>query len=131
MTFFFLSTETFAHTVKPFYSGYHSDLKVVSVVERCPLHKVFLKFTKFASKIWFRVLGDNAIDPKVCQESGVGEALRQHITEYHFYMIIWKPLVVKCLQYIKNSTNEVAKNIVRTNSQRKEEIVGHLQQKSP
>ena len=38
---FFLSTETFAHTVKPFYSGHHSDLKIVSVVERCPLHKVF------------------------------------------------------------------------------------------
>ena len=77
------------------------------------------------------MLGDNAIDPKVCQESGVGEALRQRITEYRFYMIIWKPLVGKCLQYVKNSTNEVANNIVCTNSQRKEEIVGHVQQKSP
>ena len=49
-------------------------------------------------------------------------------------MIIWKLLVVKCLQYVKNLINEVARNIVaviRTNSQRKEEIVGHLQQKSP
>ena len=49
-------------------------------------------------------------------------------------MIIWKPLVGKCLQYVKNSTNDVARNIVAmtgTNSQRKEEIVGHVQQKSP
>ena len=49
-------------------------------------------------------------------------------------MIIWKPLVGKCLQYVKHSTIEVAKNIVavvRTNSQCKEEIVRHVQQKSP
>ena len=80
------------------------------------------------------MLGDSAVDPKVCQEAGAGEGLRPYIRKYHVYMIIWELLVVKCLQCVKNLINEVARNIVaviRTNSQRKEEIVGHLQQKSP
>ena len=62
----------------------------------------------------------------------MGESLRQYIREYHVYMIIWKPLTGEYLQYLKNPTKEVAKNtvdVVRTNSQRKEELVGHVQQK--
>ena len=50
----------------------------------------------------------------------LGEALRQYIREYHVYMIIWKPLAGEYLQYVKNSTKEVANNTVRevrTNSQ--------------
>ena len=27
-------------TVKPLYSGHHRDFKIVSVIERCPLHRV-------------------------------------------------------------------------------------------
>ena len=47
--------------------------------------------------------------------------------------IIWKPLVGKCLQCVKKQTNEVDKNadaVVHSNSHCKEEMVGHLQQKS-
>ena len=85
----------------------------------------------FASKICSRVLGDDEIDPKVGQECGTG--LRQYIIGYHIYMIIWKPLVGKCLQCVKEQTNEVDKNVVavvRANSHCKE-VVGHVQQKSP
>ena len=48
-------------------------------------------------------------------------------------MIIWKSLLSKCLQYVKNSTNEVYINaiaVVRTNSHCKKEVVGHVRQKS-
>ena len=43
----------------------------------------------------------------------------QYFKEYHVYMIIWKLLVGQCLQYVKESTNEVDKNavaVVCTNS---------------
>ena len=49
-------------------------------------------------------------------------------------MIIWKSLVGECLQCVKGPNNEVDKNtvaVVRTNSYCKEEMVGHVQQKSP
>ena len=65
------------------------------------------------------LLEDSTIDPKVCQEAGVGEALIQYIRESHVYVIIWKPLVDECLQYVKKSTNKVEKNtvaVVCTNS---------------
>ena len=65
------------------------------------------------------VPGDSAIDPKACQETCVGEDLRQYIRESHVYMIIWKPLVGEFLQYVKKSTNEVEKNtaaVICTNS---------------
>ena len=58
----------------------------------------------------------------------------QYFKEYHVYMIIWKLLVGQCLQYVKESTNEVDKNAVAavcTNSHCKEEVVGHVQQKFP
>ena len=45
-------------------------------------------------------------------------------------MIIWKPLVGKCLQCLNESTNEVDKNgvaAVRANSHSKEEVDGHVQ----
>ena len=29
----------FSYTVKPVYSGHHRGLKIVSVIERCPLHR--------------------------------------------------------------------------------------------
>ena len=47
--------------------------------------------------------------------------------------MIWKPFFDKCLQCVKVPTNEVDKNVVaavHTNSHRKEEVVGHVQQKS-
>ena len=49
-------------------------------------------------------------------------------------MIIWKPLVGNCLQCVKEPTKEIDKNavaVVRTNSQYKEQVVGHVQHKSP
>ena len=52
---------------------------------------------------------------------------------YHVYMIIWKPLVGECLQSVKEPTSQVDKNgvaMVRINFHCKEEVVGHVQQKS-
>ena len=49
-------------------------------------------------------------------------------------MIIWKPLVCECLQYVKKPADEVDKNgvaVVRANSHYKQEVVGHEQQKYP
>ena len=49
-------------------------------------------------------------------------------------MIIWKPLVGEYLQCVKEPADEVDnKNVivVRTNPHCKEEVVGHVQQKSP
>ena len=65
------------------------------------------------------VSGDSAIDPKVCQETRVGENLRQYIRESHVYTRIWKPLVGEFLQYVEKLTIEVEKNtvaVVCTNS---------------
>ena len=49
--------------------------------------------------------------------------------------IIWKSLVGKCLQCVKETTNsKVDKNVlvmVRANSHGKGEVIGHVQQKSP
>ena len=62
---------------------------------------------------------DSTKKPKACQETCVGEDLRQYIKESHVYMIIWKPLVGEFLQYVKKSTNEVEKNtvaVIYTNS---------------
>ena len=44
-------------------------------------------------------------------------------------MIIWKPLIIECLQCVKETTNEKNKNavaVVCTNSHAKEEEVGHV-----
>ena len=49
-------------------------------------------------------------------------------------MIIWKLLVGECLQCVKELINEVDKNavaVVCNNSHSKEEVIGHVQQKSP
>ena len=49
-------------------------------------------------------------------------------------MIIWKPLVGKCLQCVEEQRNEVDKNAitgVRADSHSKGIVPGHLQQKSP
>ena len=61
-------------------------------------------------------------------------ASRQYIRVYDVYMIIWKSLIGECLQCVKKSTKKKEKNtvaVVRTNSHYKEEVVGHVQQKSP
>ena len=49
-------------------------------------------------------------------------------------IMFWKPLVGEFLQCIKEPTNEVDKNavaVICSNSQCKEEVVGHMQQKFP
>ena len=49
-------------------------------------------------------------------------------------MIIWKPLAGEYLQRVKEPPKKVYKNafsLVRTNSHCKEEVVAHVQQKSP
>ena len=68
-------------TVKPFFIGRHRDLKVVSVLETCPLHRRSFKLDYFVSKTYSRVLEYNAIDPKMCQEAGFGRR-RSLETEY-------------------------------------------------
>ena len=48
-------------------------------------------------------------------------------------MIIWKALIGECLQCVKEPNNEVDQNaaaVVGTNSHCREEVVGHVQQKS-
>ena len=55
------------------------------------------------------------------------------IRGYHAYMIIWKTLVGKCLQLVKEPINRVDKNavsLVCTNSHCRWEVVVHVQQKS-
>ena len=37
-------------TVKPLYSGYHRDFKIVSFIERCPLHRGFFQIGLFCFK---------------------------------------------------------------------------------
>ena len=47
-------------------------------------------------------------------------------------MIIWKPPVGECLQWLKEPPNKVDKNavaVVCTNSHCKKEVVGHVKQK--
>ena len=47
-------------------------------------------------------------------------------------MIIWEPLVGKCLQCVEERRNEVDKNaitVVRADSHSKRMVLGHLQQK--
>ena len=49
-------------------------------------------------------------------------------------MVIWKPLVGKCLQYAEEPRNKVNKHAitgVRADSHSKEMVLGHLQQKPP
>ena len=48
-------------------------------------------------------------------------------------MMILKPLVDECLQFVKKPTSKVDKNavaVVRTNFHSKEEVVDYVQQKS-
>ena len=56
----------------------------------------------------------------------MGEERLKTVWGNHVYMIIWKPLVGKCLQYLKELTNKVDKNsvaVARTNSHCKQEVV--------
>ena len=51
------------------------------------------------------------------------EAQWQYISGCHVYIIIWRPLVGKCLQCVKEPASEMDKNavaVVRTNSHGKE-----------
>ena len=54
---------------------------------------------------------------------------KDNILEDIMFMIFWKPLVGKCLQCVKDSTNGVEENVVavvRTYSHYTEEVVGHV-----
>ena len=58
---------------------------------------------------------------------GEKRASREYIREHCVYLIIWKSLFGKCLQCVKEPTNEVDKNavaVVRTNYHCKEGVVG-------
>ena len=49
-------------------------------------------------------------------------------------MEIWKPFAGECLQYVKEPSNKVDKNVVAmvgTNTHYKEKMVSHVQQRSP
>ena len=58
-------------TVKPFHSKHHQDLKIVSVTERCPLHRGSSQIGSFCFKTCSRKLGYSTIDPKVFKEAHV------------------------------------------------------------
>ena len=65
-------TKDCLYTVKPLDSGHNLDLKILSVVEKCLMHRGFFpKLACFVSKTCFRVLGYRALEPNVCQEAGV------------------------------------------------------------
>ena len=58
----------------------------------------------------------------------------EDIRGYHAYMIIWKSLVGKCVQCMKEPTNKMSNivvAVVSTNSRCKEVVFGHKQQNSP
>ena len=74
------------------------------------------------------VFGYSTIDSKVCQEDGVGEKKepKDNILEDIMFMILWKPLVGKCLHCVKEPTNGMEKNVVAVvcaNSLCKEEVM--------
>ena len=75
--------------------------------------------------------------PKSVKRPVLGEerASRQYVREYHVYMFVWKPLVSEWLvQCVKDPTSEMDKNTVAmvcTNFRCKEDVVDHVQQKSP
>ena len=49
-------------------------------------------------------------------------------------MEIWKPFAGECLQYVKEPSNKVDKNVVAMvgiNTHYKEKMVSHVQQRSP
>ena len=95
--------------MKPLYSGHHQNLKSYRGVRYI---EVLPKLASFTSKPYFRVLGYSVIEPKVCQNVGVG---RNQINA-------------------KEPINKVDKNaasLVRTNSHCKREAVAHVQQKFP
>ena len=76
------------------------------------------------------------LTPKLVKRPLLGKerAQKQHIRWHHVYMIIWKPLVGECLQCVKEPINKMDKDVVavvRTNSHCQEEVVSHVQQKSP
>ena len=54
----------------------------------------------------------------------------QYFRGHHAYIIIWKPLVSKCLQDVKEPTNEANKNAVvvpfRTDRYFKEQLVSYV-----
>ena len=82
------------------------------------------------------MLGILQWNPKCVKRSVLeeGRAQRQCIRGYHAYMIIWKPLVGKCLQHVKEPISKVNKNsvsVIRTDSHCKVEVAGLAQQKSP
>ena len=73
------------------------------------------------------MLGYSVIDLKVCQETGDGRRKpKDSMRKSRLYDNL-KPLVGKCLQYLKELTNKVDKNsvaVTRTSSHCKEEVVG-------
>ena len=117
---------------KPLYIRHHRDLKMVPVLGRCLLHRNSSLIDLFCSKL----LRYSGINPKVCQEAGIGRIQSLKAIYYKIsclYDNLEATLVGKCFQYVKEPTSEMDKKtvaVVRTNSHCKEEVVGHVQQKS-
>ena len=112
--------------MKSLYGGHHRYLEIVSVIEKCPLHRGSSHLGLFCLNWLFRVLCNRPQGVKrlVLLEK---RAQRKYIREHYVYLIIWKPLFGKCLQCVKEPTNEVDKNTVAmvcTNSHCKEGVVG-------
>ena len=86
------------------YSRHHWDIKVVSVIESVCYIEVLSMSAYFALKIWSRVLGYSAIDPKVYQEIFVRrkKSLKRVIRGYHAYMTTWNALLVNVCNARKN-----------------------------
>ena len=85
--------------MKHFSSRHHQDLKIVSIIGRCPLHRGSSQIDLFCFKNLTGVLVYNVIDPRVCQETGVGR--RKSLK---------KVLNGKCLQCVKEPIIKVDKN---------------------
>ena len=49
--------------LKPLYNAHHQDLKIMSLIDRCPLHRDFSQIGLLCLKRWCTIY------PKVCQES--------------------------------------------------------------
>ena len=69
----------------------------ISTSEECPLHRMVcykeVILAYFASQLCSRVLGDSAIDSKVCQETGVGRSPKTiYSREYHVYHEVKKSI---------------------------------------
>ena len=108
------------------------NIKIVSVIERSTLHRSSSQNGLLPSKTCSNVFEYCTIDPQTVPKGCCWEKKEPYNRVYHIYTIICKPLVGKCLQCVKESTNQMDKNVavVLTNSHCKDEVVGHVQRKS-